>query len=320
MPAEHRVPHRSARPAPARARPSRNRRPSSSMTGAIRSSSAATDSLHVRHPQGRQGGVGHGRKLYRQRARPPPRSRDLDGGYSRGHASPAVAAACPRGGGGDTRTAAPAVAAADEGDATAPSGTERLAVASRSQARTDRPGAEPADPLLVTIDEITPSYLPARGPCDSPGSVTNRSQDTWTAINLHAFIGVAADHHQRRAGRGRRRSTRPSTSATGSLPRHLRHRRRAGAGPVVVVLHPGPAVRARATTRPGVYWFGVHALGDSAVAPRRHRRRPGPHVPARWSPTPQAAVDTALVIPLRRQVQLRGRRQHRRRRGLGGER
>ena len=59
---------------------------------------------------------------------------------------------------------------------------------------------------------------------------------------------------------------------------HVRRRRRASspASPRSSPSRcPGPSSR---SARPGVYWFGVHALGAGTGRPRRHRRRPGPHV------------------------------------------
>ena len=54
---------------------------------------------------------------------------------------------------------------------------------------------------------------------------------------------------------------------------------------------------------PGVYWFGVHALGEGRDGRDQARRRPGPHLPpagARRPGTGQRA--TAVVIPLRHQL------------------
>ncbi len=74
--------------------------------------------------------------------------------------------------------------------------------------------------------------------------------------------------------------------------------------------------RGRAST-PGVYWFGVHALGDSVIAPRRHRRRPGPHVPPARAADDQAAGRHRPGDPAPAPGPARGRRQHRGRRRLG---
>src|SRR3954447_21954761 len=51
--------------------------------------------------------------------------------------------------------------------------------------------AAPTDadaPLSLTIDELTPSSIPQHGKVRISGILTNTSDETWTAINVHAFI------------------------------------------------------------------------------------------------------------------------------------
>ena len=60
------------------------------------------------------------------------------------------------------------------------------------------PGAAPAasaapkravddSPLGVTLDTMTPSVIPRRGPITLSGEVTNRSEDTWTDLQVYLF-------------------------------------------------------------------------------------------------------------------------------------
>src|SRR5262249_41681139 len=44
-------------------------------------------------------------------------------------------------------------------------------------------------PLTPKIRSITPDYVPERGPVVVRGTVTNTSDQEWTAINVHGFVG-----------------------------------------------------------------------------------------------------------------------------------
>ncbi len=156
-------------------------------------------------------------------------------------------------------------------------------------------------PLAVTIDTLTPSYLPARGPVRLTGSVTNNTGDRWVAINTHVFISdtpiTSSEELEEQAALDPEepvgeRITVPGTFAT------------------IDSLEPGESSqfsieisRSRlGVEAPGVYWFGVHALGEAdeprdEVADGRARTFV-PLVP----PRTRDSVDTALVIPIRREV------------------
>ena len=54
-----------------------------------------------------------------------------------------------------------------------------------------RQHAEPTTPLAVTIDTLTPSVIPPQGPVRVTGSVTNRDDETWTDVNVYAFVSEA---------------------------------------------------------------------------------------------------------------------------------
>lgn len=191
-------------------------------------------------------------------------------------------------------TSAPAVAA-DPGDVT----DRRTEPVTRSAARAPAaPGDDSA--LAVTIDSLTPSALPRRGPVRISGSVTNRTDETWRAINLHAFVG---DEPITSGAALAEQAEVPPEEFVGeriTVP---------GTFDTVTELAPGASAQYSMdvprsvieVTAPGVYWFGVHALGESdeardGVADGRARTFM-PLVGQVDRP-----VDTALVIPLRKRI------------------
>ena len=172
--------------------------------------------------------------------------------------------------------------AADAAEAAAPKATEQA-------------------PLAVTIDRLTPSELPRTGPIRVSGTVTNVDAEAWTTINLYPFTSVT-----------------PITS-TAELAEAAETDTEAPVGPrdtdigpyyTLETLAPGETMqysfavpRKRIPAQdPGVYWFGVHALGANPtgrddIADGRARTFL-PLVPDRTSRT----VDTALVLPIRHAV------------------
>jgi len=170
-----------------------------------------------------------------------------------------------------------------------------------------RPGAsyagaaprDPEQPLVLRMRSITPDFVPARGPVIVRGTVTNASDQEWTAINVHGFIGdtpmtstaelTAATHTPLTADVGSR-ITVPGTfdSIASLLPGQTKTFKvrltRAALG----------------VTAPGVYWFGVHVLGNNGEGGDRvavGRDRTFLSLVPRSPTTPQ--VDTALVLPVR---------------------
>ena len=123
---------------------------------------------------------------------------------------------------------------------------------------------EPVEPLEVTIETLTPGEIPRSGTIEVGGTVTNVDDETWTTINLYPLLGGE-----------------PMTT-----PAQLRGARRTdplayvgdritSPGPYAVIdrLEPGQSAtysftvarsRLEATAR-GVYWFGVHALGQDTA-------------------------------------------------------
>ena len=66
-----------------------------------------------------------------------------------------------------------------------PPSRSRALAASR---RAARKAAERATPLAVTIDTLTPSAIPARGPIRVAGTVTNTDSVPWLTVNVYSFI------------------------------------------------------------------------------------------------------------------------------------
>ena len=173
-----------------------------------------------------------------------------------------------------------------------------------AHAEAPRPRAAEDTPLTVTIDNLNPTAIPRKGPIRVSGRVTNQDDQTWTTINLYGFLSSTP-------------MTTPEELAVQSEvapeeyigPRILD----AGTYDTVDELAPGESenytftipqsVVRRYVSEPGVYWFGVHALGfdetgvDDDLADGRARTFM-PLVP----PRTQKTVDTALVIPIRHHV------------------
>ena len=165
-------------------------------------------------------------------------------------------------------------------------------------------GAAPAvdgDPLLVHIDTITP-VLPRTGNVEITGTVTNVSEDTYTRINLHAFSSAnpildsvtltdsAASEPDADVGP---RVTVPDTFYTVDELAPGQTAYFADSVPVEL-LEMDP-------TTEGVYWIGVHALGDGAV-PRDAFAdgRARTFIPAR--PSSDSAQEASVIIPIRSRV------------------
>jgi hypothetical protein len=124
--------------------------------------------------------------------------------------------------------------------------------------------AKDVDPLLVHIDTISP-VLPESGDVEIGGTVTNVSDETFTRVNLHAFSSESPIRDPLTLSQS---ATIDPTLFVGdrvTVP---------GTFDTVDELAPGASatfsdsvpVELLATSgEPGVYWIGIHALGDSSV-------------------------------------------------------
>ena len=163
--------------------------------------------------------------------------------------------------------------------------------------------ATPATPLAMTIDSLTPSEIPERGPVRVTGTVTNRDSETWTTVNIYAFVSrtpmtttaeladAVETTDDAQVGERIIEETAPATQDTiDQLPPDATER--------FALTIPR---RYLPSAEPGVYWFGVHALGqgpdgrDEAADGRARTFLP-------LAPRTRKTVQTALVVPIRRQV------------------
>jgi hypothetical protein len=163
---------------------------------------------------------------------------------------------------------------------------------------------DPSQPLVLHMRSITPDYIPDHGPIVVRGTLTNASNDEWTAINIAGFVGASPI------------TTAADLSAAARTPvtADVGHRIfTPGTFDHVATLQPGQTVPFKVrlprseipVSAPGVYWFGVHALGATAEGRSGSAAgRDRTFLPL----VPQDALDagtpvaTALVVPLRAPV------------------
>lgn len=166
-----------------------------------------------------------------------------------------------------------------------------------------------AAPLEVTLETLSPSTLPRRGPMRVSGSVTNVDDQAWTTINLYSFISDAP-----------MTTTAELADAATAGSEDFVGERVTDPGPYYTIeqLAPGEtrdfsfsvprkriaveSPRGVAVDAPGVYWFGVHALGQAAE-PRDEFADGRARTFLPLVPETSRSVDTALVLPVRRSVQ-----------------
>jgi hypothetical protein len=176
------------------------------------------------------------------------------------------------------------------------SGAAGSSTSARATAR-----ADDHQPLVPRIRSISPDYVPEHGPVVVRGTVTNVSHRTWTAINVHGFMGASP------ITTGAELAAATKTPLTADVGHRITV---PGTFASISSLAPGQTatfeVRLRHSTLPvsaaGVYWFGVHVLGDDGTGGAREavgRDRtflaylPGSAVPAGRQET------AALVVPVR---------------------
>ncbi|HEU4335937.1 MAG TPA: DUF6049 family protein, partial [Nocardioides sp.] len=161
--------------------------------------------------------------------------------------------------------------------------------------------AKQDDPLLVHIDTITPA-LPESGDVEIGGTVTNVSDETFTRINLHAFSSAQPILD----------SLNLANSATIDPTLSVGERvTEPGTFDTIDELAPGASatftdsvpVELLATSgEPGVYWIGIHALGDSSV-PRDlvADGRARTFIPREPSGSAEA-LRASVILPIRNRV------------------
>ncbi|WP_309648863.1 DUF6049 family protein [Nocardioides sp.] len=157
------------------------------------------------------------------------------------------------------------------------------------------------EPLSIELTTVSPSVVPREGPIRITGTITNIDIETWSTINLYPFVG---DQPMTTSDELAEAAKVPVDQEVGG--------RITDSGPFDTVeeLEPGESYFFTITVprssipldRRGVYWFGVHALGEGpvprdAVADGRARTFL-PYVPANV----EGSVETGIVIPLRRYI------------------
>lgn len=175
-----------------------------------------------------------------------------------------------------------------------------------------RASAAEADPLQVTIDALSPSALkpdPAKGKVVVSGTITNRDQQSWQALNVYALIGSSPLTTETEL-----------TEASLTDPDQQVGNRITSYGDFATIpeLAPGQSTQysltipradlkdsaGRTITAPGVYWFGIQVLGSNTVG--RDNLADGqarsflPLVDKRIAPG--GTERAAIVLPLRQRV------------------
>ncbi len=164
--------------------------------------------------------------------------------------------------------------------------------------------ADDADstPLSVHIDSLNRAEIPRHGRLVVTGTVTNDSNEQWQDINVHPLTSYDP------------MTTRSELAAAAATPADIYIGDRLAAPHTfdpIGDLGPGdsanfrislPARALHISGAPGVYWFGVHALGADAAGRDAYAdgraRTFLPLLPRHHPPQTQAAV----VLPLRVQV------------------
>lgn len=155
-------------------------------------------------------------------------------------------------------------------------------------------------PLAVSIETLTPSTVPQRGRVTVTGEITNRSESSWTDLNVYFFASAEpmTTSAELEAATATDSATQVGDRLTGS-----------GLYDEVADLEPGQSTRYRLSiprtelpfASPGVYWVGVHVLGTSEEG-----RVEGADGRARtfMASMPGRAPQTtlALVVPVRAPV------------------
>ena len=179
---------------------------------------------------------------------------------------------------------------------------EQLTAPARKQSvsrRAKRVQADTASPLAMTIDNLTPSTIPEKGMVRVSGTITNNDTVTWSTINVYAFI---SDHPLTTAEQLDEAAATPEDAVVGGRITDEQHK------VSIEQLAPGDHAtyslsiprRLLGVSTPGVYWFGVHALGQRGDEERDdaadgRARTFLPMVPNRR----EGRESVAVAIPLR---------------------
>ncbi len=161
-----------------------------------------------------------------------------------------------------------------------------------------------ATPLRVTIETLAPAVVPQRGPVTLTGRIVNRSQQTWTDLNVYLVTSATPI---------RSRSELDAEADTDATTQVGSRQTTEGLYDRVGDLAPGESVPYRLSVPrdqlgisggAGVYWVGAHVLGaqdgmrDSTADGRA--RTFMPLMPRPGSPAAQRArTRLAVVVPFK---------------------
>lgn len=161
--------------------------------------------------------------------------------------------------------------------------------------------AETDTPLAVSIEQLTPSTIPAKGLVRVSGTVTNNDTTTWRLVNTYAFISEEPMTSSAQLDEAAKSPPDAFVGGRITVPGHYY---------TIPELAPGDSApfsfnvsrQLLQADSPGVYWFGVHALGEGPEG--RDTNADGrartflPLVPE----AREGGLPTTVVIPLRRQL------------------
>lgn len=159
-----------------------------------------------------------------------------------------------------------------------------------------------ATPLTVRLTRLTPATVPAKGMVRLVGSVRNDSDETWSAINVHPFLSHSPITTRDELAAAA--ATDPETEVGDRIIQ-------VGLFASIGDLAPGQSAPFRIAlpvaslhlSLPGVYWIGVHALGQNTEG-RKTLGRARTFIPL--VPADQPISPVALVVPVREQVRRTG--------------
>lgn len=169
--------------------------------------------------------------------------------------------------------------------------------------------------LTLTIDELAPGYVPERGPVEITGTVTNTDVVPWQDVSVYPFLDCSARSSCGAVDQEPMTTAAELAEAAQAEPEAVVGERILSVEDEVGDIDPGESASYSLTvprsaiepflTDPGVYWFGVHALGSSEATPYDstsdgRARTFLPYIGPRMAN--DRTVDAAVVVPLRRRI------------------
>jgi hypothetical protein len=160
---------------------------------------------------------------------------------------------------------------------------------------------EDASPLRVEVDSLTPSTIPLRGDVTVTGTVTNRSDQSWTNLKAYMLTSgspLTTEEELAEAAKsdpaaevGARITTQGLYDDLGDLD----------PGDTARFLISVPRRSLGVSGEPGVYWLGVHVLGaDESGRDNVADGRARTFLPLMRASGPRTTV--SLVVPVRAKV------------------